>query len=169
MIEHPFVWLDQEQARDIQQRVKQACFLDRDHCLRGERLQQMAVVVAEGANLRALQVQDALETPARSYERHSQLRSHPQIRIKRMVEAYPGRCLKIVDAQRLTVHRDPTHNAGAVDGQGVQLRPAWGTRNRPGDKLMSPLTHQTKDTVVSAGHIQRHLQDSLQRLIQAET
>ena len=74
-----------------------------------------------------------------------------------------------MDAHRLPVQRNPSHHAGVVNRQGFQKSLAlMFAGNGACDQVLAAIVYQPKDAVWSASHLRRHLQDGLQRLLQAQ-
>ena len=88
-LEHLLRRLGKQPLGDLLQRIQQPHLLDGDHGLGGQRLQQPAVLLAERADGRALQVEHPLQPAAGADQRHRQLRAHGRLVVQRIVNARP--------------------------------------------------------------------------------
>ena len=163
-IEYLLRRLGQQSFGDLLQGIEQPYVLDGDDGLGGQGLQQTAVLLAERTDCRTFQVEHALQPAAGADQGNGQLGTHGHLVVQRIVDARPGVGLQIGDTQRLAELGHPAHDTGGVDRQRLDRRPAQIAGHGGSHQLAAARVYQAKDAVVRAGHLQRHLQDRLQRI-----
>ena len=90
--------LGQQQLGDFLQGVQQTSFLNGDDRLRSQRLEEVAVLLAESAHQGTFQVEHALQAAAGADQRDGQLGAHLQVGVQRIIDVDPRLGAQVGDA-----------------------------------------------------------------------